>query len=434
MRVDRSDPDAVLRRYYLFRAMAAVGFIAPVFALFVLRDLSYAAYGALSALYSLLLVGGEVPTGYVADRLGRRDTLVASKVALAASLFGFLAVDSFGSYLVVYVVWGVGMALTSGTGSAWLYEVLESTVGGEEFTRVRGRGNAVARWSAAVTTILGSILYTADPRYPFIAAGTLMLAGAGVVATLPRIEQFETGAGGPEPREAVALLRDRIARPPLRSFVLFVALLFAIAGAGNQYIQPAAVAVADDVAIEGLPLVGGALDTVRGALGSVAVADVDATAATGLGPLYASFAAVGAGLSYYADRVERAVGLRGALVGVAAVLTVTFLAPLAVPVAAVAAFYASQGVAHLLRPMVEAHVNDHTGDAGRATVLSAVSMVLGLARTPFVVLAGLAAGAWGPVAAFGALAGLFVALAVPLALLGSPFASGQSESGAAAAQ
>jgi hypothetical protein len=33
VRVDRSTPRAVVRRYYLFQALAAVGFVSPVFAL-----------------------------------------------------------------------------------------------------------------------------------------------------------------------------------------------------------------------------------------------------------------------------------------------------------------------------------------------------------------------------------------------------------------
>lgn len=234
VRVDRSSPGAVLRRYYLFRAMAAVGFISPIFALFVLRDMTYAQYGTLSAVYSLVLVGGEIPTGYVGDRIGRRDTLVASKLALAASLFGFLVVDSFLSYVVVYVVWGVGMALTSGAGSAWLYEVLQSTLGEDRFTAVRGKGNAIARWSAVATTIAGSLLYGIDPTYPFVAAGALMTVDAGVIATLPRTEQFESDErSGPSVRGALPLLRERLARPPLRAFVLLVALLFGVLGAGS---------------------------------------------------------------------------------------------------------------------------------------------------------------------------------------------------------
>ena len=439
MSVDRSNPRGVLRRYYLFRAMAAVGFVSPIFALFVLRDLSYPEYGTLSAVYSLVLVGGEIPTGYLGDSVGRRDTLVASKVAMALSLLGFVVVDSFVSYVVVYVVWGLGMALTSGTGAAWLYETLRESLGTEEFTTVRGKGNAIARWSAAVTTILGAVLYGLDPTYPFLAAGLLMLAGAGVVATLPRTAAFDgeresdtgdtaEGPNSPSAREALTLLRERLLRPPLRSFVLFVALLFGVVGAGNGYIQPAAVAVAGDLSLGSVPVVGGlAADaTSDGLLGGIGER-LELSAATGLGPLYASFAAVAAGISYYAGAIESRVGLRRTLVIVALVVAVAFAVPLAVPLAAVATFYVSQSVQHLLRPMVQRHVNDRTGDAGRATVLSAVSMVVGLARTPFVVLAGFAAGARGPVFAFPALTALLVATLVPLAIVGSPLPESRAD-------
>ncbi|WP_459191002.1 MFS transporter [Halosimplex sp. J119] len=419
MRVDLSSPRALIRRYYLFQALAAVGFISPIFALFVLRDLTYPQYGTLSAVYSLLIVAGEIPTGYAADRFGRRDTLVASKVAMACSLVGFVAVDSFVSYLVVYAVWALGIALTSGTGGAWLYEVLESTVGEDRFTTVRGRGQAVARWSSAVTTILGAVLYGFDPRYPFVAAGALMFAGAGVIATLPRTEQFENGeAAGPSVREAVPLLRDRLARPPLRAFVLFAALLFGVVGAGNQYVQPIAVAAVEGANLSALPFA----STVKTATAEGGfLAGVPLSAETGLGPLYASFAVVAAAVSYYAGPIESRLGLRRVLALAAVTLAAATLVPLAVPLAAFASFYLLRVVHYLLRPMVENHVNDRVEDAGRATVLSAASMVFNLARTPFVVLAGVAAGARGPIAAYGALGVLLVVTAVPLSVFGSPF-------------
>jgi MFS family permease len=337
VRVDLSNPRSLIRRYYLFQALSAVGFVSPIFALFVLRDLTYPQYGTLSAVYSLVLVGGEIPTGYVGDRVGRRDTLVASKVTMAASLLGFVAVDSFASYLVVYVVWGVGIALTSGTGGAWLYEVLESTVGEDQFTTVRGRGQSIARWSSAVTTIVGAVLYGVDPRAPFLAAGGLMLVGAAVVATLPRTAQFESGeTAGPSVREAVPLLRERIARPPLRSFVAFAALVFGAVGASNQYVQPIAVAVAEGVDLAAIPVVGG----VAGAAGTASFpVEIPVSAATGLGPLYASFAVVAGVVSYYAGPIEARFGL-GRVLGAAAVALVTAtLVPLAVPLAAFATFY-----------------------------------------------------------------------------------------------
>jgi hypothetical protein len=57
-------------RYYAYRATLSVGFITPVFTLFLLRTLSFTEVGVLSAVYAGLSVVGEIPTGYVADHLG----------------------------------------------------------------------------------------------------------------------------------------------------------------------------------------------------------------------------------------------------------------------------------------------------------------------------------------------------------------------------
>jgi len=78
--------------------------------------------------------------------------------------------------------------------------------------------------------------------------------------------------------------------------------------------------------------------------------------------------------------------------------------------------------------MVERYVNDRVENVGRATVLSAVSMVFGIARTPFVVIAGVAAGARGPVAAYGAIGVLLAATTVPLVALRSPFPNDEGDS------
>ena len=132
--------------------------------------------------------------------------------------------------------------------------------------------------------------------------------------------------------------------------------------------------------------------------------------------------------SFYAGPIEELLGLRRVLALAAVVLAGSTLVPLVVPLAAFATFYLLRAVHFLLRPMVESHINDRVEDVGRATVLSAASMVFGLARTPFVFAAGVAASARGPLAAYGALGVLLLATALPLAVFGSPFPStGTSE-------
>jgi MFS family permease len=215
-------------------------------------------------------------------------------------------------------------------------------------------------------------------------------------------------------RDGLPVVGEKLARPSLRSFVVLVALVFGVVGAANGYTQPVAIAVVQNPTLTWLPVFG------NEGLATSLNADLPVSAATGVGPLYASFAAVGAVVSYYAGRIESRLGLRRSLVGLATVLVVTLAALLLVPVIALGTVYLLKSVQHLLRPMVGRYLNDRVEDVCRATVLSAVSMVFGIARTPFVILAGIAARAAGPVTAFPALAGLFLLAVLPLVLVGSP--------------
>jgi hypothetical protein len=49
-------PDAIVRRYYVYEVTASVGFITPIFTLFLLyRGLSFTEVGTLSAILAVLL-------------------------------------------------------------------------------------------------------------------------------------------------------------------------------------------------------------------------------------------------------------------------------------------------------------------------------------------------------------------------------------------
>lgn len=416
---------SVVRRYYLVRATGTGGFIGPVFALFVLRDLSYVQYGTLSAIYAALLVGGEIPSGYVSDRIGRRNTMIASKAMLAASMFGFVAVESFGSYLVVYVLWGVGMALRSGSQSAWLYETLDDSVGSNRFTAVRGRGTAVAQGASIFTMFSGGILYALSPPAPFVAAGGVLVVGAIVAATLPPNERYgdaeaRATAGRPTARATLELFRNELNRPRLRSSIFVVAVLFGVVGAGNQYVQPVAVVVFEEWTLPAAVLVAGPETASIRAVPS----SLFRSPAVGLGALYAGFSVVAAVASYYADAVDRRLGLQAAFALVTAFVVGTMALSALYPPVAFAVFFALQSARRLLEPMVEKYLNDRISDVGRATALSGVSMLFGLARTPLVAVAGLAAEHYGPLATFPTLAVLLLALTVPVGVFCSPFASG----------
>lgn len=91
----------------------------------------------LQAIFSFATLVLELPSGYVADLLGRRRALVAACV-MKGLAFSVLAVaDGFLGFVVFELLAAVAISLFSGSDIALLYESLE---------RVPHRGDAGARW------------------------------------------------------------------------------------------------------------------------------------------------------------------------------------------------------------------------------------------------------------------------------------------------
>lgn len=404
--------------YYGFMATYSVGFIWPVFTLFLLwNDLTYTEIGTLSAVSALLVVVLEIPTGYLADRIGRRRVLLLGLVAMATSLLGFVVARAFWHFLVLYALWSISTAFHSGTADAWLYDTLKESLREEEFTRVRGRGGAVYEWTSAGTMICGGFLYVLHPTYPFVASAALHGLGLLAVATMPRNTQYrdsvadggtestggvETDAAGEDVsessseadaaeatnsaertaatsfRRSLSVTRTVLFSRELRLFVGFVACFFAVVQATDTYIQPITEAVLAD------------------ALESVTLAGREIPEPALLGVLYACFAIVGAIASDRAGAIRERFGSRTAVLWIGVGVAAALLAPWALPLLAIPVFVFMKGAYTLSKPLVTQHVNDHTGTASRATVLSATSMSFAVVRAPLKPVAGAVADATSP--------------------------------------
>ncbi|WP_158058985.1 MFS transporter [Halorussus halophilus] len=422
----------VVLKYYLFRAVANPGFIWPIYALYVLsfEGVGYATIGYIGTVQAAIVVVGEIPTGYVGDRIGRRNSLLVAQVLFTLSTAGMiLATDALG-FTVAFGVLSVANTFISGSADAWLYDILEERLDEDSYTYVRGRGGAVGSWVMAGTMIAGSLLYVLEPVYPFYAALAMNVVSFFVVAAFPKNAQYatsdeeETGdnevmgdaeetrdgektegheqeRGGENEADAsgtdrltiidaLPIIRQKLTEPPLRSFVVYMALFFGVLMTAGAYIQP--------IAVEALKSSAGDL-----------LAAYGVPEAASLGVLYASFTVVSAIASDRASNLEAALGVRGALLVVPLVTAVAFVAPAFVAVAAFPMFFVMRGARSVVRPIAGQYLNDHVESVGRATVLSAVSMVYALARIPFALGSGVAADAFTPILA---VAGMGVVLAV----------------------
>jgi len=395
-------------RYYGYKATTAVEFYRPIMYLFFLEQgLNFTGIAILEALYNLTTVLGEIPTGYVGDRVGRRTSLLLGTVIIAATLVGIglvgvvLPADptlSLVALSALYVAWSMGYNFRSGSEDAWLYDALRDDLSESVFARVRGRGESISLLVGVVGAVTGGFLGGVDLAFPFFVAAGVTAVGAVVLLTIEEADTYEeTESDELGLRRTAGIVRDAVTRPELRSFLLLYYVLFAaVTYLVFVFLQPVFETVVTDV--------------------GVAEARVEPL----LGFFYAAYSLVGAGLSYRTGAIKRRVGLRNWFLAVPLLVGAALVGMWFFPLLALPTLLLARGIADTTKSLASQYVNDRIETLGRATVLSAMAMVSGLAVIPFQLGSGVVSDLSSPLFALAVAGGVLVVCVTGLWLVDPP--------------
>ena len=123
----------------------------------------------------------EVPTGVVADRYGRKTSMVSGSLVISVGFLVFALAGTLPVLLSAYVLFGVGSALMSGADDAYLFDALRAVGRVREFPAVAGRLNGLMTLTIAGFTIIGGLMATVTPlSWPIVASGILSLTAASL--------------------------------------------------------------------------------------------------------------------------------------------------------------------------------------------------------------------------------------------------------------
>ena len=139
----------------------------PVFFLFFSQFVSLAEVIQLGAFYYFCVCLFEVPSGYFSDRAGRRITLLIASCAFILSNLVFILADGFGLLLLGQLFLALGMAMLSGTDTAFLYDSLLSVNREHEYASFEARGQAHSMTALALFSLAGGVLGLLDLRLPY---------------------------------------------------------------------------------------------------------------------------------------------------------------------------------------------------------------------------------------------------------------------------
>ena len=220
---------ANITKFYLFQFFLNLQLWWPIWIIYLTEERGFT-LGQVTLLdvpFWLSIVALQIPAAAIADRWGRKPTLVAAACALTAAVTVFGLATSFQVILVSYLIWGIGFALLFGTESAFLYDTLKALGREEDYPRVYGRAWGLLTAAALAGTLLGAPVAAAtNLSFPIVLSGGLAFLAVLVAATFTE--------PAPEARTAHRLTYGRVIvdsvdimrrRPDVRYAVLFYGLI-----------------------------------------------------------------------------------------------------------------------------------------------------------------------------------------------------------------
>ncbi|BDZ41708.1 hypothetical protein GCM10025865_10070 [Paraoerskovia sediminicola] len=344
-----------------------VGVAVPVMVLLMReRGLDLATVGLLGAVYSAVTVTLELPTGGLADVVGRRPVLVVSSVLSIVAVAGVALGTSALALGGAYALWGVSRALDSGPLQAWYVDQVHAVDLDADLKPGLARAGVAESSGLGIGALAGGALVAVSPL-PTTGAPLIALSTPFLLAALLGVAHlvFLLAWVHDPPRARRATLRDVLRDVPatvahgaslavrhtvLRRIVGFM-LAFGVALAAIELLAPNAFA----------QMLGGESRAAAPYAVLVTLGFFGSAAGSSLAPLVARLAGRSS---------------RGVLI--TAVLSAGALAAIGVPVIGVAAaafvlFYLFLGMGG---PLLDELTHRSVGPRERATMLSVNSMAL----------------------------------------------------------
>jgi MFS family permease len=159
-------------QYYKFSAygfLKNLRFFEPFLILFFLeKGVSFLEIGMLYAIREIAVNILEIPTGAVADALGRRRTMIASFVSYLISFAIFWQASSMLAFVGAMILFSFGEAFRTGTHKAMIFTYLKIT-GNEQFkTDYYGHTRGWSQTGSAVSSLIAAAIVFISGNYTAI--------------------------------------------------------------------------------------------------------------------------------------------------------------------------------------------------------------------------------------------------------------------------
>lgn len=138
------------------------------------KGMSLAQIGILEGIYHTTSMLFEIPSGAIADLLGRKKSMIASNICITVSCLIMLYAGNFWLFALSFFFQALGENFNSGSEEALVYDSMIAIGEEERYTAVSGKLNIIIEVSQGIATVAGGIL--AEYSFFWCYAASLIIA------------------------------------------------------------------------------------------------------------------------------------------------------------------------------------------------------------------------------------------------------------------
>ncbi|AZR72823.1 hypothetical protein BBF96_05095 [Anoxybacter fermentans] len=230
-----------IKTYYIYSTFANLLILGPIIVLFfIAKGLSFTQIMILNSIAAISIVIFEVPTGAVADKYGRKVSLVLGALLWAVSLFMYIIGTRFFIFILAEIIFSLGATLKSGADTAMIYDSLKVMGKVKEFQKIEGHAQSFALYAQAIGSVIAGFIYEINIYLPLaISIGFMLIT---ILITLnfkePPIEEKKGKYGINYLDQIKESGRYILGHEKIKAIIFYSMIFFIFYRTGFWYFQP----------------------------------------------------------------------------------------------------------------------------------------------------------------------------------------------------
>lgn len=162
-------------KFCLYGFLKNLRFFEPFLYLFFLeKGLNFSHIGLLISIREISIYIFEIPTGILADLIGRRKVMIYCFIAYLISFAMFFISAKFLLFAIAMVIFALGEALRSGTHKSIIFDYLDKNKLADQKIRYYGKTRSFSKLGSALNAIIAALLVFYRNKYEIIFAAAII--------------------------------------------------------------------------------------------------------------------------------------------------------------------------------------------------------------------------------------------------------------------